>query len=115
GRALSAPIAISFDACSFLVSALSIWLIRKPEPALNPSTERQHIAREIREGLRTVAGDPRLRNTALAASTLALFGSFYSALYGVYAIRVLGMGPALLGLVVGVGGIGSLLGSRGVG
>ncbi|TMC57571.1 MAG: MFS transporter [Chloroflexi bacterium] len=111
-QALTAPIAIFFDACSFLVSALSIWLIRKPEPALNPSTERQHIAREIHEGLRTVARDPRLRNTALAASTLALFGSFYSALYGVYAIRVLGMGPALLGLVVGVGGVGSLVAER---
>src|SRR5437773_771652 len=49
-QALTAPIAIFFDACSFLVSALSIWLIRKPEPPLNPPTERQHIAREIHEG-----------------------------------------------------------------
>jgi MFS family permease len=109
-QALTAPIAVFFDALSFLVSAFSVWLIRKPE---SPATgaQRQHIALEIREGLSVVAGDVRLRNTALAAATLSFFGSFYGALYGIYAIRVLGMGPALLGIVVGVGGVGALVGS----
>ncbi len=32
---ISAPLAIIFDATSFLVSALAIWRIRAPEPALN--------------------------------------------------------------------------------
>ncbi len=110
-QTFSAPIAIIGDALSFLVSAFSIGLIRQPEPPVIPHAERQHIAHEIREGLRLVASDARLRNTALAAGTLSLLGNFYAALYGIYAIRVLGMGPALLGFVVGVGGVGALLGS----
>ncbi len=110
-QALTAPVAIAFDALSFLVSAFSVWLIRKPEPAGASTAGRQHLVLEIREGLRLLASDARLRDTALAAGTLSLFGSFFGALYDIYAIRVLGMGPALLGFVIGVGGIGSLAGS----
>src|SRR5215469_14712361 len=48
-QALTAPIAIAFDAASFLVSALSVAAVRKPEPAPERSAE-QHMGREIVEG-----------------------------------------------------------------
>ena len=49
---LTAPIAIAFDACSFLVSAFSLALIRKPETPPEPVAGRKHMLREIAEGLR---------------------------------------------------------------
>jgi predicted MFS family arabinose efflux permease len=110
-QALTAPIAILFDALSFLVSALTVALIRAPEPPPPPVAGRRPVLHEITEGLRAVAAHPLLRTLALAAATLSFFGNFFAGLYGLYSIRVLGMGPALLGLTVAVGGIGSLLGS----
>jgi predicted MFS family arabinose efflux permease len=110
-QALSAPFAILFDALSFLVSGLYVALIGTPEPLPPPIVERRPIVHEIAEGLRTVAGHPLLRTLALAAASLSFFGNFFTGLYGLYAIRVLGMGPALLGLTVAVGGVGSLFGS----
>jgi hypothetical protein len=49
-RGLSAPIAIIFDAVSFLVSALCVWLIRTPEPPLEPTEQRQPLWRDVAEG-----------------------------------------------------------------
>jgi predicted MFS family arabinose efflux permease len=110
-QTLTAPIAILFDALSFLVSGLSVALIGTPEPAPPTMAERRPIAHEVNEGLRAVAGHPLLRTLALAAASLSFFGNFYAGLYELYSIRVLGMGPALIGLTVAVGGAGSLLGS----
>lgn len=110
-QALTAPIAVLFDALSFLVSALSLGLIRAPEPPPPPIAERRPVLHEIAEGVRALAGHPLLRALALSAATLSFFGNFFAGLYGLYSIRVLGMGPALLGLTVAVGGVGSLLGS----
>ena len=110
-QALTAPIAILFDALSFLVSALSVVLIGAPEPPPPSVAGRRPVLHEITEGLRALAAHPLLRTLALSAAMLSFFGNFFAGLYGLYSIRVLGMGPALLGLTVAVGGIGSLLGS----
>jgi MFS family permease len=40
-----------------------------------------------------------------------LFGGTFSALYVIFAIKSLGLSPALMGITVGVGGIGSLIGT----
>lgn len=110
-QALTAPIAILFDALSFLVSALSIVFIHKPEPPPMSTAERQSIMQEIGDGLRVVASHPLPRSPAFAAGLLSFFGNFYASLYSLYAIRDLGMGPALLGLTVGMRGVGSIIGA----
>ena len=108
---LTAPVAILLDALSFVASVLSIALIRKPEPPPAPPETRRPIMRELTEGLRTVGRNPVLRALAGGAATLSFFGNFFAALYGLYAIRTLGMGPAMLGVTIAVGGVGSLLGA----
>jgi MFS family permease len=47
----------------------------------------------------------------LMAGLNPLFGGVYSALYIIFAIKTLGLHPWLLGLVIGVGGVASLLGT----
>jgi len=108
---LSAPIAIFFDAISFLLSAFSLVLIQKNElPTGNKKSERS-IGREIAEGLRLVFSNPLLRAFALSTGTRNFFGYFIGTLYALFAIRILGMGPAVLGLTIAMGGVGNLAGA----
>lgn len=72
-QTLTAPIAITFDAVSFVISALFLWRIRAPEPLLAPAAERQSVWAEIAEGLRLVYGNPVLRPPAQAIAAHFLF------------------------------------------
>jgi predicted MFS family arabinose efflux permease len=110
-QALTVPVAILFDALSFLVSVGSLALIRKPEPPPAPVEERRHALAEMRVGLGWIAGQPLLRAFAASAATRSFFGNFFAALYGLYAIRVLGLGPAALGITIGAGGAGGVVGA----
>ena len=55
---ITAPVAILLDALSFVCSAISVWLIRKPEPLPKPSLS-PHIGREIAEGLDRLVAQSR--------------------------------------------------------
>jgi predicted MFS family arabinose efflux permease len=104
---ITAPIAILFDAVSFLFSALSVGLIRKPEPAHEPTATIPHpIA-----GLRFVFSHPILRPIGGFMVTLFFCYGLIGPLYVLYAIRELHLDPARLGFVIAVGGVGAMLGS----
>lgn len=109
-QAITAPMAILFDAVSFVCSALSVWLIRKPEPRPEPSTA-PHIGREIMEGLRASWHEPILRTLLLRAATAAIFVGFGGSLYILYAVRELRIDAVLLGAVIAVGGFSDLFGA----
>jgi MFS family permease len=109
-QVLSAPTAILCDVTSFLASALCIGGIRAPDPAA-PAVERRHMRREIGEGLRLVLRDPLLRALAASSATFTFFGSFIGALYNLFVIRELGLSSAVLGALIGAGGIGALIGA----
>jgi predicted MFS family arabinose efflux permease len=107
---LTAPIAILFDSMSFIVSAVSVWMIRAPEPA-PLRMERESLWREASEGARVIAAHPALRPLALrSAFTFFAMGFLFSG-YLIYAIRVLHMNTATLGFVIALGGAGALLGA----
>jgi MFS family permease len=107
---ITAPLAILFDALSFLVSALSVALIRKPEP---PPVRRppEHLWTETLAGLRFLLGEPVLRALALRAGTAFFFMGFLGPLYVLYAIQILHLKPATLGGIIALGGVGALTGS----
>jgi predicted MFS family arabinose efflux permease len=108
--AITAPMAILFDAVSFVGSAVSVWLIRKPEPRPEPNAA-PHIGREIVEGLRASWRDPMLRTLLLRSVTAATFLGFGSSLYILFAVRELHLGAALLGAVIAVGGVSAAFGA----
>lgn len=107
---ITAPMAMLFDAVSFVCSAVSVWLIRKPEPPPERRLE-PHIGREISEGLGASWRDRLLRALVLRAATGGFFGGFAGGLYVLFAVRELGLSAALLGLVIAVGGASSLFGA----
>jgi len=104
---ITAPIAILFDAISFLISAVSVILIRKPEPPHQAPTTTPHpIA-----GLRFVFGHPLLRPLAFFSITTFFSMGLLGPLYVLYAIRELHISSAELGLAISMGGAGSLIGA----
>ena len=108
---ISAPLAVAFDAISFTFSSISFALIRTPEPVPKPRSAHPSMLREAIEGLETIARDPILRTLIIGVSLRSFFGSFFAALYSLYAVRDLGLSPVLLGVVVSAGGIGALIGA----
>jgi len=108
---ITAPIAILADALSFIVSVLSLALIRTREITPSIPEQRRHILREIGEGLRAVLRHPILRALAASSGLFNLFDSLLMALYALYLTRVLGASAALAGLILVLGGIGGLIGA----
>jgi MFS family permease len=107
---LTAPIAIAFDAMSFVISALSLTSIQKREPA-PIRLPGENIAAEIVAGLRVSWNHPVLRALLLRTATASFFVGFVASLYMVFAIRELKLTPGLLGIVISVGGFSSLFGA----
>jgi len=108
---ITAPLTVLLDAVSFLGSALFFGLIRMPEL---PSTYRDQgpsMWDDIVKGLRLVLRNPLLRALAGGEGTHNFFGAFFGTLYGLYVIRELGLEPAIVGVLVGSGGIGALVGT----
>ena len=110
-KLLTAPIAIAIDAASFVVSALLLGTIRRPEPAPPPAADRDPILSEIRAGLRLVAGDPILRWLLWGSLGLSAMWGVFGATWLLFANGDLGLDPATIGVVAALGGFGSLLGA----
>jgi predicted MFS family arabinose efflux permease len=106
-----APFAILVDAFSFVVSAVSLALIRTPEPLRPTRDTTTRIAREIIEGLWAVRRHAVVFPLALRSILGHVFGSFYGVLYSLYLLQDLHLDPFLLGIVISAGGVGSLVGS----
>ncbi len=110
-QVFTAPFAIAFDALSYLISALLVWRIRTPELQQRQTVpETTHWLRDMTHGLRVIIRDPYLAALLTAEAILALFGSMIGPLYTLFAIRTLGLSPALFGVTVTMGGIGALAG-----
>ena len=107
---ISAPAAILWDAVSFVFSAASVALVRKPElPPSSPAATRYRT--EILAGLHFLWTNRALRALAGRSVTIYLFFGFFASLYLLYALRELHMGAGLLGIVIATGGIGNMCGA----
>ncbi|GAA2836141.1 MFS transporter [Kitasatospora paracochleata] len=108
--ALTAPVALVVDACSYAVSLLSLLLIRTREPRPEPTAER-HLLRELRDGLGWVLGSGILRALALVGfccnfSMVAIWTMFL-----LYGTNDLHLGSSTLGAVLATASVGGLIGS----
>jgi MFS family permease len=112
-QVLGAPVTLVIDALSFLASAVSLLLIRAPEPSPRPSPDAAgappDVRRELAEGLRLLWRDPVLRASAGATGTLHLRYGIVGVVILLYWVNDLGLTPLLMGLIGGVGGVVSVL------
>jgi MFS family permease len=110
-KIFSAPIAIAIDAVSFVVSAVLLMTIRKPEPPPNPRADREPVFREIRHGMQIVARSPVLRALALSHGGTHILWGVFSTGYFLFAIEELRLDTPTIGIIAALGGLGSLAGS----
>ncbi|TMD01621.1 MAG: MFS transporter [Chloroflexi bacterium] len=112
-QVVGAARAVAVDAGSFLVSVLSLWWIRRPEPAPKPVSEsgRSGFRSEMWEGIRFVFSNPTIWKIAGSTSTSNLGSNIFFAVYLIFAYRVLHLSPGVVGLVFGAGAVGGLLGA----
>ena len=110
-QAFTAPIAIAIDAVSFVVSAVLLGTIRKPEPPPKPHVDREPVLREIGDGIRILFHSPLLRALALSHGGTHILWGIFGTSYLIYATEDLHLDPATIGVIAAVGGLGSLAGS----
>jgi MFS family permease len=109
-QTIGGPLTILLDAVSYLFSALFLWRIgvgeAKPAPQPVPN-----LRREIADGLRVMWRDSVLRPLLYARFIRTFFGAMLGPLYVLYLVSELKLSPAMLGIVVAVGGCASLVGA----
>jgi MFS family permease len=105
-QVLAAPLALLVDACSYLVSAVSLSRIAPAEPPAAAPAEGHFSA-----GLRFIGGNPVLRALVASAATVNFFNFIFHTLVVLYAVDRLGLSPGTLGAVVGAGAVGGVLGA----
>jgi MFS family permease len=105
-QALTAPVALVVDACSYVVSALFLGSISPEEPPTEHA-ERGHVA----SGLRFIFGSPVIRSALAATATVNFFNFVFWALFVLYATRELEVPPGTLGIILGAGAVGGVIGS----
>jgi MFS family permease len=116
---LSAPFALVIDAATFVVSAVSLALIRKEEtpPGARGATHDPDAAppesfwREASAGLRLVATHPELRALALGQWALEWGMSVFGTVFLLYTTRTLLLAPGVQGMIFALGGLTSLVGA----
>jgi MFS family permease len=93
--ALTAPVAIAVDGVSFIFSALFVRRAEVPEPPAAPPD----------------SGTPLLRASLLGTATFNLFSTGFWALLVIFASQELHLGSGAIGVALGIGALGSVLGS----
>ena len=76
-----------------------------------PRSEREPVLDEIRHGLRLVRGNPVLRAFVGAQMLMSMLWGIFGATWFLFAIDELGISPALIGVIAGVGGASSFIGA----
>jgi Na+/melibiose symporter-like transporter len=110
-QALSAPIAIIVNAATYLASAAALARISKVEERRAPAQIATDWRADFRIAATAAFAHPLVRPILLRDVTASLFGSIFAALYAFYALRVLELTPAMLGVTVAAGGVGALAGA----
>jgi MFS family permease len=110
--AFSAPYAIAVDAASFVGSAVLMTAIKRVEelpPVLAGS--RRRLWAEIGEGLRYVFRHPLMRPMMFWVAVANFFGTVIGSILIVYAVRVLHISAARIGLIFSLANVGVLIGA----
>jgi len=108
---LTGPITILIDVATYLVSAILLVTVRKPEAPPPPREDREPVLHEIREGIRLVRGDVLLRPFLGAQMLMSTMWGVFGATWFLFAIRDLEVTPVMIGVIAGVGGASSFVGA----
>jgi len=107
----SAPVAMIFDAVTYLWSALMLSFIKKPEPEPAKRTAEDSLLKDAILGFMSCAKHPIVGPILAAEILMTLAGGIYVTLYMVLALRTLALDPLTIGLIISLGGIAGFFGA----
>jgi predicted MFS family arabinose efflux permease len=107
---VSAPLAVTATAMTFLISGTLLGRIDRAEDRPAASGPRAGFRQEVAEGLRSLLGHPLLRPIVVVSALAGIFLYAVRAIYVLYATRELGLDAAQLGFIFAVGGAAALPG-----
>jgi MFS family permease len=110
-RLLGAPLAIVFNAATYIWSAILLGRIRAVEPPPAEAEQTRRIGEDLRIGFREVFRHPLVRPIVLSHMVWSISGGFFLALYTLFCLRELRLSEGAFGVIVGMGGIGALAGA----
>ena len=109
--AFGGPIALIFDAITYLWSALMLGFIKKSEPAATPKSAEDNLLRDAMKGFSACLSHPIVGKILVADVIMTLAGGFYVTLYMIVALRTLALDPFLVGVIISLGGVSGFLGA----
>lgn len=107
---ISAPFALGVNAASNLIAVWTLASIKTPE-TLPDSKERLTIFSDIGQGVRFMYRHRTLAPLALSTHVWFIANSAAITVFALFALRQLGLSPALYGVVLACAGIGGLVGA----
>ena len=112
-QVLTGPVALLFDAISFVASAflLSRLQITKASSVDEEAQEPLHWRLEMIDGFRKIRSSLTLWPLAIALVLMSAGMQAIGTVYFLFVNQSLGFGPGVLGVVFAMGGIGSLIGA----
>ncbi len=108
---LTAPVAIIFDALTFLGSAWLLGRIERTEEVAPHASFSNNRWADLQAGFRAIWDTPSVKPLLLASAITTISWGAFVALYALLVMDELGMSPATFGLIISVGGISALVGS----
>ena len=111
-QVIGGALSLTADAFGTLVSVFTLVSIRKPEPKPERSSTngQLHFFSEMKEGIRVITGNKLLWTQAGCTGTSNLGSSIFFVAIFLYAYRVLGISPGIIGVAFSIGSVGFLLG-----
>jgi len=106
---ITAPLALLFDVLSYLSSAALLAAVRTREP--RPAPGGGGLFTGMGAGVRYVLGDPVLRAITAATAVVNVTTGARMALTIVFLVRVVGIPPGGIGLLVSAGALGGVAGA----
>ncbi|WP_305782509.1 MFS transporter [Symbioplanes lichenis] len=100
--AVSAVAGLIADAVSFVLSALFLWRIPRPEKRVPRPERRPRLTEDIATGIRWLARDRYLRNLTVHGAAANLFLTGINALIVVFLVREAGIGTTGVGVLLAV-------------
>lgn len=107
---VSAPLSLAADMVGSALAALQFVRVRSTVEHHEATPPSQRLLSSLYRGLRVVRSEVHIFSTAMADATSMFFIGSIGALYVLFAVDVVGLSPLLLGLVFGIGSVGSILG-----
>jgi MFS family permease len=108
----SAATVIVADVVSYVGSAVSLALIRHPEPKPEDDGERPNVLAAIWAGLHWVMAQPLIRPLALASAVYSFFEvGVLQAMFVIFALEVVDIPATWIGFIFATGGAGAIVGA----